>query len=212
MPRIWPENPSPSSEWGAGGGAVSGRRPARLLLALWAVTGAACGVIGDKERLSDAQEVIADMKIGSSDQPGAGLTILGAVDHADRRYRVGEPISVSLEVNRAAYVAVLRVMPNGATTLIFPNRQHPNPQLAANSPLRLAENIAAEKPGVALFEFVASTRGASWLFNRKPEEPADFAELGTTTRTIAKDIVTSLRVGHGADTTASHLALRVEGD
>jgi hypothetical protein len=191
---------------------VSGRRPAPILFAVWAATGAACGVIGDKERLSDAQAVIADMKIGSSDQPAAGLTIIGAVDPADRRYRVGEPVSLSVEVNRAAYVAVLRVMPNGATTLIFPNRRHGNAQLAANSPLRVAENIAAEKPGVALFEFIASTRGDSWLFNRKPQEAADFAELGTTTRLIAKDIVTSLRVGHGADTASSHLALRVEGD
>ena len=187
-------------------------RPARVLLAVWAASGAACGVIGDKERLSDAQEVIADMKIGSSDQPGTGLRVIGAVDHANRRYRVGEPISVSVEVNQAAYVAVLRVMPNGATTLIFPNRRHGDAQIPANSPLRLADNIVAEKPGVALFEFVASTRGASWLFSRKPEEPADFAELGTTTRTIAKDIVSSLRVGHGADAAASHLALRVEGD
>jgi len=191
---------------------MSGRGPARLALAVWAATGAACGIIGDKERLSDAQQVIADMKIGFSDQPGAGLRVIGAVDHADRRYRVGEPVSLSVEVNRAAYVAVLRVMPNGATTLIFPNRRHGNAQLAASSPLHVAENIAAKKPGVALFEFVASTRGDSWLFNRKPEEPADFAELGTTTHTLAKDIVTSLRVGHGADTAASHLALRVEGD
>ena len=176
------------------------------------MAGAACGVIGDKERLSDAQEVIADMKIGSPDQPGAGLRVLGAVDHADRRYRAGEPISLSVEVNRAAYVAVLRVMPNGATTLIFPNRRNATVQVAANSPLHLAENIAAEKPGVALFEFVASTRRDSWLFTRKPEKTADFAELGTTTRTIAKDIVTSLRAGHGADAAAAHLALRVEGD
>jgi hypothetical protein len=187
------------------------RRPASVALAVWAMAGAACGV-GDKETLTDAQEVIADMKIGASDQPGADLRVIGAVDHADRSYRVGEPIPVSVEVNRAAYVAVLRVMPNGATTLIFPNRRQANAQLPANSPLRLAENIATEKPGVALFEFIASTRGASWLFNRKPEERADFAELGTTTRTLAKDIVTSLRAGHGAETAASHLALRVRGD
>jgi hypothetical protein len=192
-------------------------RPARVVLAVWAAAGAACGVIGDSATLTDAQQVIADMKIGSSDQPGAGLTIIGALDHADRRYRVGEQISVSVEVNQAAYVAVLRVMPNGATTLVFPNRRHGNAQVRANAPLRLPEPgapviIAAEKPGVALFEFVASTRGDSWLFNRKPQEAADFAELGTTTRTLATDILTSLRVGHGADAAASHLALRVRGD
>jgi Domain of unknown function (DUF4384) len=196
---------------------VSGRWPARVALAVWVAAGAACGVIDDSERLTDAQQVIADMKIGPSDQTGGELKIVGAVDHADRHYRVGEPIALSVQVNQAAYVAVLRVMPNGATTLVFPNRRQASAQVAANSPLRLPAagdqlGIAAEKPGVALFEFVAATRGDSWLFNRKPQAAADFAELGATTRALAKDIVLSLRAGHGADTAASHLALRVRGE
>jgi uncharacterized protein DUF4384 len=192
-------------------------RPARIALALGAAACAACGVIGDSERLTDAQQVIADMKIGLSDRQGTGLTIAGAVDHADRRYRVGEPIALSVQVNQAAYVAVLRVMPNGATTLIFPNGRHASARIAANAPLRLPEPgapvvIAAESPGVALFEFVAARRGDSWLFNRKPAAGADFVELGTTSRALAKDILLSLRAGHGADTAASHLALKVLGD
>jgi hypothetical protein len=197
---------------------VSSRRPARAALALCIVTAAAaCGVVGVREGLTDAQEVIADMKVGPSASAEASLEIIGAVDHADRRYRVGEPIALSLQVNRPAFVAVLRVMPNGATTLIFPNRRHASAQLPANSPLRLPEpgdpvTITADKPGVALFEFLASNRGNSWLFNRKPQEGADFAELGTTTRALAKDIVASLRVGHGADTAVAHLAVRVRGD
>ena len=191
------------------------RRPLCAALALWAAAGAGCGVIGDSERLTDAQQVIADMKIGPAGQQADDLKIAGTVDHADRRYRVGEPIVLSVQVNQAASVAVLRVMPNGATRLIFPNRRHPNARLAANSPLRLPEpgdplNIAVEKPGVVVFEFVASTRGDSWLFNRKPPEGADFTELGTTTRSLARDIVLSLGAGHGA--AASHLILAVRGD
>jgi hypothetical protein len=195
---------------------VSAGRLAHVALALWAAAGAACGVVGDSERLTDAQQVIADMKIGPSDKQG-GLTIVGAVDHADRRYYVGEPINLSIQVNQAAYVAVLRVISNGATTLVFPNRRHTSALLAANVPLHLPDPgapamIAAETPGVALFEFVAATRGDSWLFNRKPLAAGDFSELGTTTRTLAKDILLSLRVGHGTETAASHLALRVRGD
>ncbi len=193
------------------------RWPARVALASWTVAGAACGVIHGSEALTDAQEVIADMKIGPASPEGANLTIVGAVDHADRRYRVAEPIVLSVEVNQRAYVAVLRVMPDGATTLIFPNRRHPSARVPANAPLRLPEPgdpiaITVDKPGVVLFEFVASNRGDSWLFNRKPEEAADFAELGTTTRALAKDILTSLKGGHGADTAAAHLVVRVRGD
>lgn len=189
---------------------------------VWAVAGTACGVIGDNDTLTDAQQVIAAMKIGVPDlpgaeQPGADLQIVGTADHADRSYRVGEPVTLSVEVNKAAYVAVLRVMPNGATTLVFPNRRQATARIPANAPLRIPgpgapPRITADKPGVVLFEFVASTRGDSWLFNRTPQEPADFAELGTTTRALARDIVVSLKVGHGTDTAAAHLALRVRGD
>jgi hypothetical protein len=194
---------------------VSLQRRLRVALALWAVAGAGCGVVGDSERLTDAQEVIADIKIGPAGQQAADLKIVGAADHADRRYHVGEPIVLSVEVNQAAFVAVLQVMPNGATRLIFPNRRHGGARLAANSPLSLPEAgdpavISAENPGVVLFEFVASTRGGSWLFTRKPQEGADFAELGTTTRALAKDIVLSLGAAHG--TATSHLALRVSGE
>jgi hypothetical protein len=197
---------------------VSIRRRLRVALALWAAAGAGCGVVGDSERLTDAQAVIADMKIGSSDQPGAGLTIIGAVDHADRRYRAGEPVTLSVEVSKAADVAVLRVMPNGATTLVFPNRSQASPRMSANSPMRIPapgapfQIAAPDRPGIVLFEFIAASRGDAWLFSRKPEGSADFAELGTTTRALAKDIALSLRGGRGADTAAVHLTVRVRGD
>jgi uncharacterized protein DUF4384 len=185
--------------------------PLRAVLALWAAAGAACAAIGGGEGLTDAQQVITLMPVGPSD-----LKIIGAVDHADRRYRVGEPIGITIEVNQPASVAVLRVGPNGATTLIFPNRRHPKARLPANAPLRLSEpgappDTVADAPGVVLFEFVASTRSDSWLFSRKPQGSADFAELGTTTRALAKDILLSLGAGHGA-AAASHLALRVRAE
>ena len=202
------------------------------VLALLGAAGAACGVIGDSETLTDAQQVIAAMKIGradpktadpkaadpkGADPPGDDLKITGAVDHADRSYRVGEPIALTVEVNKAAYVAVLRVMPSGATTLVFPNSRQATARVPAGATLHIPEpgaplRIAADKPGVVLFEFVASTRGGSWLFDRKPKEPAEFAELGATTRALARDIVLSLKVGRGSETAASHLALRVRGD
>jgi hypothetical protein len=189
-----------------------------LLVALWAVAATACSAIGAQETLTDAQQVIADMKIGASEPKGADLGIVGVVDHADRRYRVGEPIILSVQVNKAADVAVLRVMPNGETTLIFPNRRQPSARVSAGTPLRIPPEagaplaITADRPGIVLFEFIASMRGDSWLFNRKLQASADFIELGTTTRALAKDIVLSLKVGHGSDTAASHLVIRVRGD
>src|SRR5436309_8022161 len=108
---------SPRPPSGFSAGAVSPRRAGLVALALCAATGAGCGVVGSSVELSDAQQVIADMKLGPSE-----LRVVGGVDHADRSYRVGEPIALSLQVNQDANAAVLRVLPNGATTLIFPNK------------------------------------------------------------------------------------------
>jgi Domain of unknown function (DUF4384) len=184
--------------------------PARIALAL-SLAAAACSVVGDGETLSDAQQVIAEMKIGPPGQKAGDLTITGSVDHEDRRYRVGEPITLSVEVSKEAYVAVLRVMPSGATTLIFPSKLHPAAQVAAHSVLRIPDPasigaVAADRPGVVLLEIIAASRGGSFLFSPKPAGSADFAELGTTTRALAKDIVGSLR---GGETAASHLTLVV---
>lgn len=172
---------------------------------VWALAGAACGVLGG-DTLSDAQQAIADLSFERSD-----LRVVGAVDHADRTYRAGEPIVLSAEITRPAYVAVLRVLPNGATTLVFPNRNHAATRLAPHKPLRIALPRVAPEPGTVLYEFVATTNGASWLFARKPEGQGEFAELGTTTRAVAKNIAVSLKPGPGSEAAIAHLAVRVAG-
>src|SRR5438132_50052 len=80
-------------------------RAAAAALGLWAAAGAGCSVL-QGDQLTDAQQVIADLKTGSAD-----LKIVGRVEQADRHYRTGEPIALSFEVNKPAYVAVLRVLP-----------------------------------------------------------------------------------------------------
>jgi hypothetical protein len=74
-----------------------------------------------------------------------------------------------------------------------------------------AVKIAADKPGTMLFEFIVSTSGNSWLFKRAPDEGSDFANLGTTTRNIAKDLASTLKAGGGAASAASHLTVRITG-
>ena len=121
-------------------------RSALAALGVWAAAGAACTMVGGGLTLTDAQQVVADMQTAPSE-----LKIVGAVDRADRRYRTGEPIVLSVELSKEAYAAVLRVMPNGATTLLFPSAKRPSGRLAANAPLRL-DGIAADQPGTVMFE------------------------------------------------------------
>jgi hypothetical protein len=88
--------------------------------------------------------------------------------------------------------------------------------MAANTVLTVpgpddAVKIAADKPGVVLFEFIASSSGDSWLFTRAPDKDSDFADLGITTRAIAKDLVSTLKVGKGPETAAIYVTVRVSG-
>jgi len=182
------------------------RREAAFAVAFSMLPLAGCGYSANTE-LSDAQQAIVAMKIAPSD-----LKIVADVDRADRRYRVGDKIGLTVQVDRPASVAVLRVLRNGVTTLVFPNKAQPDAKVAANTALRIPEAgvvIAAERPGTELFEFIASTGTASWLFTRKPAGDDAFVQLGATTRAVAKDIVGSLKAGPSNQAAAMHLSVRV---
>lgn len=188
----------------------------RLLLGILAAAAIAC--VAQEGRgdlfgrtLSDAQQAIADTRINHGD-----MTIVGATDRADTTYSPGQPIALSVKVSKDAHVAILRVLANGATTIVFPNKSHPNADVKANTVLTVpgpgdTVKLAAGKPGIELYEFLASTAGDSWLFTRPPDKDSDFAYLGVTTRAIAKDLVSTLKVGKGPDTAAIYVTVRVSG-
>jgi hypothetical protein len=164
-----------------------------------------------KDVLTDAQEAIATAELNHG-----GLTVTGSVDRADTTYDPGQPISLQVQTNKNAYMAIFRVLGSGETTLVFPNRGRRKAAIAANSVLTVpasddAVKIAAEKPGIVLFEFVASTAGDAWPFNRGPDDGSDFAALGTTTRAIAKDLLDGLKVGGAHETAATYVTVRISG-
>jgi hypothetical protein len=164
-----------------------------------------------KDVLSDAQQVIADAKLNGGD-----LSIEGSVDRSDTTYDPGQPITLSVKTSKDAFVTILRVLPNGDTAIVFPNRAHRDAKVAANTMLTVPAageqvKIAVDKPGIVLFEFIASTAGTSWLFHRAPDDGSDFADLGVTTRDIAKDLVSTLKVGGAASTAAMYLTVRISG-
>jgi len=164
-----------------------------------------------KDERTDAQNAIADTKFDHGE-----LTVQLSSDRQDTTYDPGQPITLSVTANKNAYVAVLRVLESGETTIVFPNRARRDAAIAANTPLAIpgpgdAVKIAADKPCIVLFEVVASTSGTSWVFKREPDKGSDFANLGATTRSIAKDLVSSLKVGGAADTAAAHLTVRIAG-
>jgi hypothetical protein len=188
----------------------------RLLFAGVVAAGAAACTVAHRtdmfrqDELTDAQQIIADAKLGAGD-----LAIEGSVDRPDTTYGPGQPITLSVKTNKDAYVAILRVLPSGDTALVFPNRAHRDAGLKANTVLMVpaqgeAVKIAVDKPGTVLFKFIASTSGNSWVFKRAPDDGSDFANLGVTTRNIAKDLTSTLKPGSGA-AAASQVTVRITG-
>ena len=164
-----------------------------------------------KDVLTDAQEAIATAQLNHG-----GLTVTGSVDRADTTYDPSQPITLRVQTNKDAYVAIFRVLGSGETTLVFPNRGRRKAAVAANAVLTVPATddtvkIAADKPGIVLFEFVASTTGGGWPFNRAPDDGSDFSALGSTTRAIAKDLLDGLKVGGGHETAATSVTVRISG-
>jgi len=188
----------------------------RLVLAAIVAAGGGCTAayktdIMRKDVLTDAQEAIASAELSHGD-----LTVAGSVDRPDTTYEPGQPITLRVQTNKSAYVAIFRVLANGETTLVFPNRGHRKAALAGNSPLTVpaaddAVKIAADKPGIVLFAFIASTTGTAWPFTRAPDDGSDFADLGGTTRNIAKDLLGALQGGGAHETAATYLTVRIAG-
>jgi hypothetical protein len=189
----------------------------RLLLAIAVAAGAAgCAVayktdILRKDVLTDAQKAVAIAEFNNGD-----MTIQGAVDRPDTTYDPGQPITLSVATSKDSFVAILRVLPSGDTAIVFPNRGQRVAWATANRALTIpsaqdAVKIAVDKPGIVLFEFIASTNGKAWPFTRAPDNGADFAELGVTTRDIVKDLESALKTGTTHDVAATYLTVRIAG-
>jgi hypothetical protein len=169
------------------------------------------GVLGTDIVRTDAQNAIADTKFDHGD-----LTITVSGDRENKTYDPGQPITLTVETNKNAYVAILRVLENGDTTIVFPNRAHRDAAIAAHTPLTFpgpggAVKMTTDKPGVVMFEVLSSTAGTSWLFKRAPDDGSDFADLGVSSRNIAKDLASTLKVGGPAETAGAHHTVRITG-
>jgi hypothetical protein len=179
-----------------------------LFPALAAVLVFGCSTFSSTPTLSDAQQAIADLKFKES-----GLTITGAVEPAGSHFHVGDPVTLTVTVNRDASVAVLRVERNGVTTIVFPNKAQPDARVKAGTVLRIPApgtfpTVIADRHGPELFKFIASTGDAeAWLFTKQPPPGADFVDLGSTSRAVAHEIRSALK---GAAASA-YLAIFVGG-
>jgi hypothetical protein len=181
---------------------VTSRRLAALTFAL-ALTG--CSVVHRGPTLNDAQEAVALLKFTNNNAP-TDLSVTGQFDRPDGDYKTGDPITLTVTASKPASIAVLRVMRSGDTTIVFPNRSQPDAHVA-NGVARLT--VPAGPEGTELYEFIASTDGAAWVFTKKPEGSSDYAGLGSTTRATVTNLQTTFRNAERGTVAVSHAAIKV---
>jgi hypothetical protein len=169
---------------------------------------AGCAALSGAPSLDDAQQVVAALKFPGSGAP-SDLTVTGNFDRPDGGYSTGAPIAITVTASEPASIAVLRVLHNGETTIVFPNKTQPDAH-AANGTIRVT--IPAGPEGAELFEFLAAANGGSaWIFTRKPAAPSDYADLGSTTRAIITDLQTTFKGAPHGTVAVSHGAISVGG-
>jgi hypothetical protein len=183
---------------------VTKRRLAAFFVAL-ALAG--CAVVRQGPSLNDAQMAMTLLKFTNSGLP-ADLSVTARLDRPDGDTKPGDPIALTVTTNKPAWVAVLRVMHSGDTTIIFPNRNQPDAH-AANEVVHVT--VPAGPEGTEFFEFIAATDGTAWVFTKKPATLSDYADLGGTTRAIVTDLQTAFRHAERGTVAVSHQAIKIGG-
>jgi hypothetical protein len=181
---------------------IAGRLALFLALAL---TG--CAVVHQGPSLNDAQTAVTLLKI-TNNGLSTDLTVTGRLDRLDSDYKTGDPIALTVTANKPAWVAVLRVMHTGDTTIVFPNRTQPDAR-AANGVVHVT--VPAGPEGTELFEFIAATDGTAWVFTKKPAALAEYVDLGDATRAIVTDLQTTFRHAERGTVAVSNQAVKVGG-
>ena len=174
----------------------SDKRTALALAVTLVVAGAGSTQAQDARNLT-VEQVAFDVVQAPVGAPTANpLNVSAWVDHPDNTYAYGERVRLFVQTNKDAYVTVLNVGPDGATTMLFPNRFGADNRVRANTvtevpdPASPASIAVTGTTGAELIKVIASTRLVP-LFNA-----AQLASAGPfqTLRTRAGDTARNLSV------------------
>ncbi len=147
------------------------RQPAGAACALVAAAAAvlpAAAAAQDERLLTVEQTAVSAVAAPAPAGAPAGnpLGVVAWVDHPDNTYAAGERVRLFVQTNKDAYLTVLNVAPDGATTVLFPNRFQTDSLVRANvatevpDPAGGARITVSGASGAELIKVVASSRPA----------------------------------------------------
>lgn len=146
------------------------RQPAGAACALIAAAAVlpAAAAAQDERLLTVEQTAVSAVAAPAPAGAPAGnpLGVVAWVDHPDNTYAAGERVRLFVQTNKDAYLTVLNVAPDGATTVLFPNRFQTDSLVRANvatevpDPAGGARITVSGASGAELIKVVASSRPA----------------------------------------------------
>lgn len=141
------------------------RKPACAACALVAAAVLPGAAAAQDERLLTVEQTAVSAVAAPAGAPaGNPLGVVAWVDHPDNTYAAGERVRLFVQTNKDAYLTVLNVAPDGATTVLFPNRFQTDSLVRANvatevpDPSGGARITVSGASGAELIKVVASSR------------------------------------------------------
>lgn len=132
------------------------------------------------------------------------LSVSASVDRANRKYRHGDNVVLTVKPSEDAYIWVFDTGTSGKVHQIFPNRYAKNNFVKANAALRIPGSgakymLTASRPkGAELLTVIASKTNASLTAEMMPKGHGNspFLALNGTAQSVAKDLSITLRKKH----------------
>ena len=174
-------------------------------LALAATLMAAASAHGqDARNLTVEQTAFDAVQAPAAPAAANPLGVVAWVDHPDNTYGYGDRVRLFVQTNKDAYVTVLNVGPDGAATVLFPNRFQGDNRVRANAVTEVPDPAARARiqvsgtTGAELIKVIASSRPVP-LF-----DVAQLAQAGPfqTLRTRADETARNLSVVMESDESA----------
>ena len=132
------------------------------------------------------------------------LSVSASVDRANRKYRHGDNVVLTVKPSEDAYIWVFDTGTSGKVHQIFPNRYAKNNFVKAGAALRIPGSgakymLTASRPkGAELLTVIASKTNASLTAEMMPKGNGNspFLALNGTAQSVAKDLSITLRKKH----------------
>ena len=141
---------------------------------------------------------------GTSTTADAGLVVNTAVDRPNARYRHGDTLTLSVDVNEDAYVWVFDTGTSGKVHQIFPNRHDTDNFVRAGKPIAIPgkgaeyQLLVSHPKGAELLTVIASKDSNPLTRDLidKETQAGPFLALRGDSVSVAKDLGISLKKSH----------------